>query len=349
MSDGQFEPTSVELVLLGNAIIGLEATCDEALLRRVTEMTDVTRAGSHLVEADRLDEICRDVARFSTILPQPGGSAANTAAGLSALGVATEFIGVVGADPLGDMFRADFENRGVRFRTAAAISHPTGRCLVLVSPDAERTMLCHLGAASCLDVSYVRTDAVSSAKMTFVEGYLWQSERSKAAAEMAITITRCASRSVALSLSDVACVRANSSEFLRLIQDGYIDIVFGNKAEFMELVQKKDLTSVIGYLVTLHSTAAFAVTLGARGSVVIKGGHAHGIPAYPARRVVDTTGAGDAFAAGFMHGVLSRHDLVTCAQNGSFCAAKIVSQLGTRPSKSVKHEMRQLKKKLADP
>jgi len=257
-----------------------------------------------------------------------GGSAGNTIAGIASLGGTAGYIGKVKADALGQVFTHDLRAMGVRFETPAATDGPaTARCLILVTADAQRTMNTFLGACVNLTPDDIDEDLVASAGITYLEGYLFDPPHAKEAFRKAARLARGAGRKVALSLSDSFCVARYREEFRALIDD-HIDILFANEDEIMALYET-DLdaaTAAVG-----KSADIAAITLGARGSMIVSGGERIVIPAAPVTQVVDTTGAGDLYAAGLLHGLSQGLPLAECGRLGSIAAGEIISHFGARP------------------
>lgn len=309
---------------IGNAIVDVLAHADDDFLVR-HEMTKGTMA---LIDADAADKLYDDMA---TGIECSGGSAANTIAGLASLGGRGAFIGKVRDDALGKVFHHDIEAIGVHFPTAPATDGAsTARCLINVTPDAERTMSTFLGACVELGPEDVDGDVIAAAKVTYLEGYLWDKEEAKAAFVKAAELAHAAGREVSLSLSDPFCVDRHRESFLSLVE-GHVDILFANEDEIKSLYQVDSFDAALQH-VRGHCKVA-ALTRSAKGSVVVSGDEIHIVDAEPDVTVVDTTGAGDAYAAGFLYGYTSggQDDLVHCARLGSIASAEIISHFGARP------------------
>jgi sugar/nucleoside kinase (ribokinase family) len=258
-----------------------------------------------------------------------GGSAANTAAGVASFGGRAAYIGRVADDTFGKVFAHDLRSLGVHFDSPLSTSGaPTGRCLVIVTPDAQRTMCTYLGAAVELDEDYVDEAVVESAAVTYLEGYIWDPPAAKEAVRRAAAVAHRADRRVALTLSDPFCVERHRDTFLELIE-GQIDILFANEHEITMLYEVDTFDEALHH-VRGHCEIA-ALTRGPHGSVVVAGDDVHVIDAHPTR-VLDTTGAGDLFAAGFLYGFTHGRDLATCGRLGSLAAAEVISHLGARPA-----------------
>jgi len=264
-----------------------------------------------------------------------GGSAANTIVGVAGLGARAAFIGKVKDDELGRVFAHDIRAAGVSFATPPASAGPsTARCYVLVTPDGERTMNTYLGAAQDLHPKDIDADIVADAQIVYLEGYLWDPPHAKEAFLKAAKIAHDAERDVALTLSDAFCVDRYRAEFLDLIRTGTVDVVFANERELHSLYLTADFDGAVSAL--RNDARAAVVTRSGRGCVVITREETDAVPAYPVERVVDATGAGDLFAAGFLVGVARGADYRTAARLGALAAAEVIQHLGARPEASLK-------------
>jgi sugar/nucleoside kinase (ribokinase family) len=263
-----------------------------------------------------------------------GGSCGNTIAGVASFGGKGAYIGKVRNDQLGGVFGHDLRSMGVSFETAPAIVGPaTARCLILVTPDAQRTMNTYLGACTGLGPTDIDPQLVGSAQVTYVEGYLWDAPAAKQAVLKAFDAAHASGRMVSITLSDSFCVDRYRDEFRTLIRDK-VDILFGNESEIKSLYQVDTFEEA---LEAARAEAKIAVlTRSEKGSIVIKGGETHAVPAAPVARVVDTTGAGDLYASGFLHGFTHGKPLAECARLGGIAAAEIISHVGARPEKPLK-------------
>ncbi len=306
---------------IGNAIVDVLAHADDAKLQAL----GLEKGVMTLIDADRAEAI---YAQMGPGIECSGGSAANSMAGVAALGGKAAYIGKVRADQLGQVFRHDLKAQGVVFDTEAATDGaPTARCLILVTPDAQRTMQTYLGACVALGPDDIDPLIVANAQVTYLEGYLWDPPQAKAAFLDAARIAHDAGRKVALSLSDPFCVGRHREEFLELLSH-HVDILFANEAEITALYQC-DFDSAVRQ-VRAHCDIA-ALTRGAKGSLVVEGGHVWVQGAETVTQVVDTTGAGDLYAAGFLYGLTQGRSLGVCARLGGLCAAEIISHVGARP------------------
>jgi len=319
MSDTRFD-----VVGIGNAIVDvLSHESDDFLTRH-----GMSKGTMALIDAAAADKLYDDM---GSGIECSGGSAANTIAGLASLGGRGAFIGKVKDDTLGKVFHHDIEAVGVHFPTTAATDGAsTARCLIHVTPDAERTMNTFLGACVELGPNDVDKDVVRASKVTYLEGYLWDKEDAKAAFVKAAVLAHEAGREVSLSLSDPFCVDRHRDSFLDLVES-HVDILFANEDEIKALYQVDDFDAALQH-VRGHCKIA-ALTRSAKGSVVISGDEVHIVDCDPVNHVVDTTGAGDAYAAGFLFGYTNGHadDLAHCARLGGIAAAEIISHFGARP------------------
>jgi len=316
---------SLDVLAIGNAIVDVLARAEEDFLA-----SHAMAKGSMAL----IDEAAAETL-YGAMGPgteASGGSAANTAAGVASLGGKAGFIGKVKADVLGTVFGHDIRAAGVTYDTPAALDGPaTARCLILVTPDGERTMNTYLGAAQNLTEAEITPALVESATVTYLEGYLWDPPPAKAAFLAAAQIAHGAGRKVALSLSDAFCVDRYRAEFLDLIRSGTVDLVFCNEAEIKSLYETADFDVA---LTALRGEAKEAVvTRSEKGASFVTSGAVVSVPAHPVERVVDTTGAGDLFAAGFLAGYARGIDPATSLRLGALAAGEIISQMGARPQR----------------
>jgi sugar/nucleoside kinase (ribokinase family) len=312
----------IDAVGIGNAIVDVIAHAENEFLER----EGLTKGTMTLIEAARANALYR---MMGPAIEASGGSAGNTMAGLASLGGRGAFIGKVRDDFLGQVFRHDITASGVRFNTPAAISGPgTARCLILVTPDGQRTMNTYLGACVELGPDDIDPDIVAMAGITYLEGYLFDPPRAQEAFRKAAAIAHGAGRLVALSLSDPFCVGRHRAAFRDLV-NGHIDILFANEAEICSLYETEDF-AIAAAAVRGHVAIA-ALTRSAAGSVILAEHAEHHLAAAPVARVVDTTGAGDLYASGFLFGLTRDLPLPICGEIGSLCAAEIISHFGARP------------------
>lgn len=310
-----------DVVAIGNALVDVLSYEDDDFIVR----TGIERGAMTMVDADRSDEIYAEMGPAREI---SGGSAANTAAGVASFGGRAAFFGRTAADTFGKVYAHDLRSIGVHFESpAASDGDPTGRCLVIVTPDAQRTMCTYLGTGGALDRSYVDEAVVESAAVTFVEGYMWDQPPAKEAIRYAAEVAHRADNRVALTLSDAFCVDRHRAEFRELVE-GPVDILFANEGEITSLYEVETFDEALQRVRGQCEIAA--LTRGPAGSVIVRGDELHVIDAAPAN-VVDTTGAGDLYAAGFLFGFTHGHDLATSGRLASLAAAEVISHLGARP------------------
>ena len=313
---------------IGNAIVDVIARAEEDFLAR----HDMRKGTMALIDEPRAEKV---YAAMGPAVEISGGSAANTIVGAASFGARAAFIGKVKADTLGGIFGHDIRAAGVAFDTPPDGDGPsTARCYILVTPDGERTMNTFLGAAQNLGPGDIKDDQVAGAAITYLEGYLWDPQNAKDAFIKAAAIAHRANRKVALTLSDAFCVGRWRDEFVNLLRTGVVDILFANEAELGSLYQNTDFDAAVS---ALRQDARLAVvTRSEKGCVVVSGDKSQAVPAFPVKHVVDTTGAGDLFAAGFLFGLARNRDHQTCAKLGAMAAAEVIQHLGARPEKSLK-------------
>jgi sugar/nucleoside kinase (ribokinase family) len=313
--------TELDVVGIGNAIVDIIAHADEAFLAR----HGMQKGGMTLIDETRAEALYLEM---GPAIQLSGGSAGNTIAGLASLGARTGYIGKVKEDALGHIFHHDISAAGVKFPTRAATEGPaTARCLIFVTPDAQRTMNTYLGACVNLSVDDVDEELIRAAKITYLEGYLYDPPHAKAAFHRAAEIAHAAGRKVALSLSDSFCVNRYRDEFRDLTRL-HIDYLFANEHEITVLFET-NLEDALSRIVNEVEVAA--VTCGATGSVIVTKSERQHIDAAPVSQVIDTTGAGDLYAAGFLFGLARNLPLAECGRLASLAAAEIISHYGGRP------------------
>jgi sugar/nucleoside kinase (ribokinase family) len=323
MSDRQYD-----VLGLGNAIVDVIARTDDDFLAR----ENLNKGSMTLIDEARAEKLYAAMGAGTII---SGGSAANTIVGLASFGASTAFIGKVRADESGHAFAHDIRAIGVHFPTAAAQQGPsTARCLVLVTPDGERTMNTYLGACQNLSPDDVDEATVQASAITYLEGYLWDPPAAKEAFVKAAAIAHAAGRQVALTLSDSFCVDRYRDEFLGLIRKKTVDIVFANQHELRALYQTADFDTAVAAL--RAEDVIGVVTRSEHGSMIVTRDETHAVGAAPIERLVDTTGAGDLFAAGFLAGLSRGSDYVTCARLGALAAAEVIQHYGARPECSLR-------------
>ncbi len=313
---------SLDALTIGNALVDVLATVDEGFLVR----ENIVKGSMNLVDIKRSKHLHSLV---NSRTEMSGGSAANTAYGLASLGGKAGFIGKISADRLGESFSHDLDTVGVKFFPGATCeSEDTGRCLIVVTPDGNRTMNTFLGAASLLDAADISKLAVQSAAVVFLEGYLFDKDAAKEAFRTAAEYAHAAGRKVALTLSDSFCVDRHRADFLSLVKND-IDILFSNEDELKALYQ---VDSINDGLHQLRDNCEFAaVTRNEHGSVVIDGDEVVIIDAEPVESVVDATGAGDMYAAGFIYGFVRGKPIEQCGKIGSIVASEVITHMGPRP------------------
>lgn len=313
---------TLDAVGVGNAIVDVITAVPESFI----DEHGLMKGAMTLVDAERSAEI------YSVMPPgieASGGSAANTMAGIASFGGSTAYLGKVRADQLGEVFVHDIRAAGVSFDVPPATTGPpTARCLVQVTPDAERTMSTYLGISALLSPEDIDLDLVASARITYCEGYLWDVDVAKSAIRTAMAASRDAGRTVSLTLSDSYCVNRHRDEWLNLIDDS-VDVVFANEAEVCALAGTDDFRAACRELATMAQTTA--VTRGAQGSVAISGTTVVEMAAPTVPTVVDATGAGDLYAAGFLWGLSQKALLHDCAKLATLAATEAIGHSGARP------------------
>jgi len=319
--------SSYDVLGIGNAIVDVISRADDAFLKTHT----LTKGSMMLIDEARADAL---YGAMGPGIEVSGGSCGNTMAGVASFGGKGAYIGKVRNDQLGGVFGHDLRSIGVSFDTAAATSGPsTARCLILVTPDAQRTMNTYLGACTGLGPADIDTNVVAAAQVTYVEGYLWDEPEAKKAVLKAFDTAHAAGKLVSITLSDSFCVDRYRDEFRALVRDK-IDILFGNEAEIKSLYQVDSFDKALE--AARKEAKIAALTRSEKGSVVIKGGETWAVPAAPVSKVVDTTGAGDLYASGFLYGFTRGKPLAECARLGGIAAAEIISHVGARPETPLK-------------
>lgn len=314
------------LTAVGNALVDVLAHASEEFIAEQKEKYGMEKGAMTLIDQNRAVEL---YGQMGPGVESSGGSAGNTMAGFASFGGEGAFIGKVASDELGKVFKHDLESMGIQFPTQPlAIGEATGRCLILVTPDAERTMNTFLGAAVELNADDIDADVIANSKVTYLEGYLFDRDQAKQAFIRAAELAHENGHRVALTLSDPFCVDRHRSDFLRLVE-GHVDILFANEEEIKSLYMQDSFDDAIS-AVSEHVEVA-AITRGAQGAVVMSKGEKIEVAAQPVANVVDTTGAGDQFAAGFLYGFTQDMPLVRCAELGAIAAAEVISHVGARP------------------
>ena len=320
--------SSLDIVAIGDAIVDVIATADDDFVER----HGLVRGGMQLLSAEQADALYAAMGPAREI---SGGSAANSMAGAAALGLNAAFVGQVADDQLGAIFAHDMLSLGVRFETPPLTAPPpTGRCLIIVTPDAQRTMNTCPGASHELTVAALDPELIRSASITFLEGYLWGPDRPREAMLEAARIAHSAGRTVAFTLSESLCLGDRRQGVLGMIEAGTVDILFGNEDEVRHLTGCGYFAECVEAL-SKH-VATVVITRGAHGAVAVERDYIVEIPAAPVDRIVDTTGAGDLFAAGFLAARCRGRPLKGCLETGSLAAAEVISHFGARPEADLK-------------
>jgi sugar/nucleoside kinase (ribokinase family) len=319
---------SLDIVAIGNAIVDVIARADDDLLATHS----LVKGGMQLVDTATAELLYENMGPAMEV---SGGSAANTLAGMAALGRSCAFIGQVRDDVLGKVFSHDIRALGIHFDTPARTEEPpTARCLIMVTPDAQRTMNTYLGAAQHLAPAAIDADLIRSARILYLEGYLWDPEEPRSAMRGAIAAAREAGREVAFTLSEAFVIERYRDDFLALIDEGLIDILFANEVEIMTLTEVHDFEKSVAAIAPKLPT--LVVTRGEQGAIVIRKGERFEVGAFPVPEVIDTTGAGDLFAAGFLSGYVTGKAPVDCLAMGAIAAAEAISHYGARPETDLK-------------
>jgi sugar/nucleoside kinase (ribokinase family) len=315
------------VLAIGNALVDVITTASPEFLSG----RGIAKGSMRLIPADEAETLYAAMGPGREI---SGGSAANTVAGMAALGAKPAFVGRVADDQLGRVFAHDIRAAGVSYTTAASTAGaPTGRCLIVVTPDGDRTMNTFLGACQELSEADLDAEAVIASEILYLEGYLWDPAAPRAAMKKAIEVARANGRKVAFTLSDVFCVEGHRADFQNLLAN-HVDLMFGNEHEVCALYQTSNLDDAMAELAK-HAGIA-VVTRSGEGAIVLEGGRRHVIPGERVDRVVDSTGAGDMFAGGFMAGMVEGRSLPDCARIGCITAAEVISHYGARPEADLK-------------
>ena len=320
--------TTFDVLTIGNAIVDIIARCEERFL------TDngIIKSAMNLIDAERAELL---YSRMGPALEASGGSAGNTAAGIASLGGKAAYFGKIANDQLGEIFTHDIQAQGVHFRTQPLKTFPpTARSMIFVTEDGERSMNTYLGACVELGPEDVEPDVVANAAVTYFEGYLWDPPRAKEAIRDAARIAHENGREVSMTLSDSFCVNRYRAEFVELMTSGTVDIVFANRAEALALYETEDFSDALAQL--SRDCRMAAVTLSEEGSIIVRGDERIKIEATKVSQVVDTTGAGDLYAAGFLFGYTAGKPLDICGKLGSLAAGIVIEQIGPRPMVSLK-------------
>ena len=319
---------SLDVVAIGNAIVDILAPAEHAQVAAL----GLTPGGMQLVDAEGAATL---YSKMGPAVESSGGSAANTIAGMAALGCHCGFIGQVAKDQFGAVFTHDIRMTGVSFDTPARDGNPpTAQCLIFVTPDGQRTMNTFLGASQYLPASAIDHGMIERAGLLYLEGYLWDPEEPRAAMRAAIATARDAGRKVAFTLSDGFVISRHGADFQALIDAGQIDILFANEGEIAALTGLEDFDGAVNKVAP--KVPLLVVTRGEHGAIAVQGGARTTVAAEPVAKVVDTTGAGDLFAAGFLSGQVQGRSIADSLTMGAVCAAEIISHYGPRPEGDLK-------------
>jgi sugar/nucleoside kinase (ribokinase family) len=319
-----------DVLCIGNAIVDIIAQCDEAFL---TE-NGIIKGAMNLIDMERAGLL---YSRMGPAIEASGGSAGNTAAGVASFGGRAAFFGKVSKDALGDIYYHDIRAQGVAFDTEPLKGEPpTARSMIFVTPDGERSMNTYLGACVELGPEDVEADKAAGAKVTYFEGYLWDPPRAKEAIRLTAKHAHAAGREVSMTLSDSFCVDRYRGEFLDLMRSGTVDIVFANSHEIKSLYQTSSFEAALAAI--RKDCRIAAVTRSEKGSVIVRGDETVVIEAIGISELVDTTGAGDLYAAGFLHGYTTGRSLKECGDLGSLAAGLVIQQVGPRPRQNLREE-----------
>ena len=322
-----YSMSQFDVLCIGNAIVDIIARCDDGFLAD----NAIIKGAMNLIDADRAELLYE---RMGPAIEASGGSAGNTAAGVASFGGRAAYFGKVSSDQLGRIYTHDIRAQGVHFATRPLDgAPPTARSMIFVTPDGERSMNTYLGACVELDPEDVEDDVVAGAKVTYFEGYLWDPPRAKDAIRLASRIAHANGRDMSMTLSDPFCVGRYRAEFLDLMRSGTIDIVFANSDEVKALYETEDFDTAVRALGA--DCKLGIVTRSELGSVIIDGETRIDVQAIPVREVVDTTGAGDLYAAGFLYGYSTGRPLDLCGKLGSLAAGLVIQQIGPRPQLSL--------------
>ncbi len=319
--DSRFRNHDFDVIGIGNAIVDILVQTKDSFLKAKS----LTKGSMVLLDEKQAEQLYGSIEHGHKT---SGGSAANTLAGLAQLGSKSGFIGRVRDDSLGEIFTQDIRSAGACYETPPALEGPaTARCLIFVTPDAQRTMCTYLGASVLLEPKDLDLSMVKKTKVLYLEGYLWDNPAAKRAFIAAAETCKSAGGKVALSLSDSFCVERHRESFLNLVNN-HIDILFANESEIISLYQAKDLKMAINNV--RDRCEVTALTCGEKGSIILSEDNTYEINPYKMGTLIDTTGAGDLYAGGFLYGYTAGQDLIKCGAIGSLCAGQIVTQLGSR-------------------
>ncbi|MBZ5762997.1 MULTISPECIES: adenosine kinase [Rhizobium] len=319
--------TRFDVLTVGNAIVDIIARCDDQFLID----NAITKAAMNLIDAERAELL---YSRMGPAIEASGGSAGNTAAGIANFGGKAAYFGKVAKDQLGEIFTHDIRALGVHYETAPKETlPPTARSMIFVTEDGERSMNTYLGACVELGPEDVEADVVADSKVIYFEGYLWDPPRAKDAIRECARIAHENGREVSMTLSDSFCVGRYRDEFLELMRSGTVDIVFANRQEALSLYETEDFEEALTLIARDCKIAA--VTMSEDGAVILRGSERYEVDAIELDELVDTTGAGDLFASGFLYGYTQGRELRDCGKLGCLAAGTVIQQIGPRPDKSL--------------
>ncbi|MBO9096642.1 MULTISPECIES: adenosine kinase [unclassified Rhizobium] len=319
--------TRFDVLTVGNAIVDIIARCDDQFLID----NAITKAAMNLIDAERAELL---YSRMGPAIEASGGSAGNTAAGIANFGGKAAYFGKVAKDQLGEIFTHDIRALGVHYETAPKETFPpTARSMIFVTEDGERSMNTYLGACVELGPEDVEADVVADSKVIYFEGYLWDPPRAKDAIRECARIAHENGREVSMTLSDSFCVGRYRDEFLELMRSGTVDIVFANRQEALSLYETEDFEEALTLIARDCKIAA--VTMSEDGAVILRGSERYEVDAIELDELVDTTGAGDLFASGFLYGYTQGRELRDCGKLGCLAAGTVIQQIGPRPDKSL--------------
>lgn len=322
-----------DVLCIGNAIVDIIATCDDDFLVE----NGIIKGAMNLIDTERAELL---YSRMGPAIEASGGSAGNTAAGVASFGGRSAFFGKVSSDHLGRLYTHDIRAHGVAFDTRPLPGHPpTARSMIFVTPDGERSMNTYLGACVELGPEDVEPEKAAGAKVTYFEGYLWDPPRAKDAIRLTAKLAHEAGREVSMTLSDPFCVDRYRDEFLDLMRSGTVDIVFANEHELISLYQTASFEMALGAI--RNDCRIAAVTRSEKGSVIVSGNETVFVDAIAIDKLVDTTGAGDLYAAGFLYGYTQGRDFESCGKLGSLAAGLVIQQVGPRPRENLRREAQQ--------
>ncbi len=311
-----------DVIGIGNAMVDVITETDDDFLLK----NGLVKGGMVLIDIEASDRICKDITYSKEM---SGGSVGNTMVGLASLGGTGSYVGKISDDSLGRAFLRDMDNMDIMFDTPISDTGlPTARCLVFVTKDGQRSMATYLGSCVELSPADIYPKTIEDHAITYIEGYLWDAPGAKEAIIKCASVANNSNRKVALSLSDSFCVNRHRDSFKELISD-HVDVLFANESEIQSLYEESDLSKSIQY--ASNDAKLVVITLGARGSIVISGNSEYFIEAVRVPAVIDTTGAGDLFAAGFLFGISHGYDPGTSGKIGAACSGEIIGHFGARP------------------